>query len=51
MAPSNMYKRMSLLGVAEYHSSWILLAIALVVDPWLRALPSGRVIIRPLAKW
>jgi len=39
MASSNMYKRMSLLGVVESHSSWILLAISLVVGPLLRALP------------
>jgi len=40
MAFSNMYKSMSLLGVAEFHSSCILFAIALEVGPLLGDLPS-----------
>jgi len=43
MAPSNMYKSMSLLEVVESHSC-ILLAIALVVGPLLGSLPSPSLI-------
>jgi len=36
-------KSLTLLGSAEFHSFWILLAIALVVGPLLRALLLERV--------
>jgi len=40
MAPSNIYKRVSLSLVEESQSSWILLAIALMVNHELRTLAS-----------
>jgi len=40
MPHSNMYKIVPLLEVVESHPSYILLAIVLVVGPWLGVLPS-----------
>ena len=41
MTHSNIYKRVHVPLVAKSQSSWILLAIALVVGPELRPLPTS----------